>query len=161
MYIISTGWANHYIPIILLILGFALIIYPFLNRSSEIETIWAIILGILFIIFSIIFFCTTHNYIIFELGNSYLKITKNKSCSHKITVYNPGDLISVLFIVEFSKMGRYEKSDNHFIPELMLRDKTEKLFEIKGQHDDFTSKEFDYFNKCIKEHIYLRMKGTN
>ena len=134
--------------IISVIIGLIVLIYT----NQNLVIIVFLLLGIIFICFSIIIFYTDHHTIYFIMGENSLTILKKSILGKKESIYNSGE-------IEKAKFHR-TKIETGYIYELEIisKNKENKNIFFNDYPDEFfTKEEIDNFLCQINTHIETKM----
>ena len=154
---ISIGCCWKYFPLIIFFMGLILMSYPF--TVSKKDSITPFIAGICLFILSLIFFFKLYTHATFIMGKNNLKVERKALCGKKTYIYNPGEILRVLFLYDYSPGDEYEgDSHRYYLWVFPLKGDTVKILSCPFGSPAFTSEEIDYFNYVINSHIQNKMR---
>ena len=153
---VSTGCCFKIFPIIFLIFGLGLS-PACLYADNVIGAIAGTVVGVLFIAISIIMMFIGYYSVYFYLGDNTLTVTKKALCGRKVTLFGPGQLVSIELKHDITYTGR-DNLNNYQLDIISVGGATDTVFRVGQNSPLFTYEEIGYFNYVINTHIQTRMR---
>ena len=153
---ISIRGCSKVMPFIFAAIGIMFFILITQSNSSDIRN-FLVILGVLFMLISLLAFCRMFNYIFFILGPNNLTIKRKAFLGRKTKIYSPGELQRI----EFNSYYNHIQSGfiyNYAIVVVPTKGNAETIFSTNTKSAKFTLEEINYFLYFINAHIQAKMR---
>ena len=150
---ISSGYQGPCLPLCLIIFGIIFFIYGIMGIIIGANISGFIIIGIILFIIGLILYNNKKVY--FIMGPNNLTVINKQSCSKKVDVYNPGQLLRVDFIYN---AGGGSYLHNYILNIVLSNGQVINVFTHSGNSPKFTLEEISYFLYFINNHIQNKMR---